>query len=371
MSTHPAVVTASVRGALQVIQVPTIAPCTGEVLVRVEWTASTPLNLHQNDGGLLVQHPQVLGGDIAGTVVEVGPGVERLEVGDKVFGFTWREQKEKAHQTLATVPEYLLGIIPPHIPMRAAATLPDNFVTVFHALTTDLHLPLPWPRPTTAPEHAHTPILLWGGASSVGQYALQILAYYGYRRLLTTASPHHHELLRSLGASAVFDYRAPDVVARILDAAAAADGDAGGDGGGGEAGVPFVLDCIGSLNGSLAPLAEIAGSGSTVAVLLPVIVRDATEGQAPLYSLDAGGAVAWKAGVEVRGVRTHFYLDNEFFKQKLQSEIMPTLLGQGIVKPNRFRVVEGSTLRERAQGAMDMLRRREASGERFVWRVSE
>ncbi|TVY14597.1 Dehydrogenase azaJ [Lachnellula arida] len=353
MSTHPAVVTASVRGALQVIKVPTVAPCTGEVLVRVEWTASTPLDLHQNDGGLLVQHPQVLGGDIAGTVVEVGLGVERLEVGDKVFGFTWREQKEKAHQTLATVPEYLLGIIPPHIPMRAAATLPDNFVTVFHALTTDLHLPLPWPRPATAPKHANSPILLWGGASSVGQYALQILAYYGYRHLLTTASPRHHELLRSLGANAVFDYRAPDVVARILDAAAAGDGGGDGGGGGGEAGV------------------RMPGEGSTVAVLLPVIVRDATEGQAPEYSMDAGGAVAWKAGVEVRGVRTHFYLDNEFFKQKLQSEIMPTLLGQGIVKPNRFRVVEGSTLRERAQGAMDRLRRREASGERFVWRVSE
>lgn len=83
-TTHPAVVTASVRGPLQVIQVPTIAPSAGEVLVRVEWTASTPLDLHQNDGGLLVQHPQVLGGNIAGTVVELGADVKRLRVGDKV-----------------------------------------------------------------------------------------------------------------------------------------------------------------------------------------------------------------------------------------------------------------------------------------------
>jgi Zn-dependent alcohol dehydrogenase len=88
MATHAAVVTASIRGPLQVIQVPTVRPSTGEVLVRVEWTASTPLDLHQNDSGLLVKHPQVLGDGLAGTVVEVGPEVQRLTIGDKVLQFT-------------------------------------------------------------------------------------------------------------------------------------------------------------------------------------------------------------------------------------------------------------------------------------------
>lgn len=50
---------------------------------------------------------------------------------------------------------------------------------------------------------------------------------------------------------------------------------------------------------------------------------------------------------------------------------MPTLLAEGIVKPNRFRVVEGETLLERAQAALDALRNKEVSGERLVWRVSE
>ena len=62
---------------------------------------------------------------------------------------------------------------------------------------------------------------------------------------------------------------------------------------------------------------------------------------------------------------------NELFKEKLQSEIMPTLLGQGIVKPNKYRVIEGKTLVERAQRALDALRRKEVSGERLVWRISE
>jgi hypothetical protein len=62
---------------------------------------------------------------------------------------------------------------------------------------------------------------------------------------------------------------------------------------------------------------------------------------------------------------------NSFFKEKLQTEIMPTMLGEGIVKPNPYRVIEGNSLLERAQKAMDVLRRKEVSGERLVWRVAE
>lgn len=47
------------------------------------------------------------------------------------------------------------------------------------------------------------------------------------------------------------------------------------------------------------------------------------------------------------------------------------MLEQGIVKPNKYRVIEGRTLRERAQRAIDALRRKEVSGERLVWRISE
>jgi len=50
---------------------------------------------------------------------------------------------------------------------------------------------------------------------------------------------------------------------------------------------------------------------------------------------------------------------------------MPTLLARGIVKPNKYRIIEGETLLERAQAALDALRRKEASGERLVWRVSQ
>lgn len=84
-STHKAVVTIAARAPLAILEVPTIQPVGREVLVHQQWTASTPLDLHQNDGGLLVVHPQVLGDGIGGTVVGVGPDVRNLAVGDKVI----------------------------------------------------------------------------------------------------------------------------------------------------------------------------------------------------------------------------------------------------------------------------------------------
>jgi D-arabinose 1-dehydrogenase-like Zn-dependent alcohol dehydrogenase len=84
MSTHKAVATVAIRAPLEIIEVPTIRPIEREVRVKVEWTASTPLDLHQNDGGLLVKHPQILGDGVAGTVVEVGDMVRNLTVGDQV-----------------------------------------------------------------------------------------------------------------------------------------------------------------------------------------------------------------------------------------------------------------------------------------------
>jgi NADPH:quinone reductase-like Zn-dependent oxidoreductase len=111
MSTHSAIATVGIKAPLGIIQVPTITPTDNQVRVKVEWTASTPLDLHQNDSGLLVTHPQVLGDSTAGIVVEIGSGVKRLKVGDKVFGFTWRTQSEKAQQEFCTTDEWLFAVV--------------------------------------------------------------------------------------------------------------------------------------------------------------------------------------------------------------------------------------------------------------------
>ena len=357
--THTAVVTVAARAPLETREVPTIQPSGKQVLIHNLFTASTPLDLHQADGGLLVTHPQVLGDGVAGRVLAVGSHVTRLSPGDLVFGFTWRNQAEKAHQTHVTAPENLLAKLPAGFELQEAVTLGNNFVSAWHALVEDLGFELPWPKAEGwVPQggKGEEAVLIWGGSSSVGMYAVQILKWYGYRNLITTASERHHGMLKGFGARVCFDYNDKGVVEEIRKAVPR---------------IPRILDCIGSQAGSLAPLAKIAEKGVKVAVLLPVIVRDATEDEAPEYLMDVAQSAEWAEGVETAGVRTHFYLENEFHAEHLQPTIMPEMLRMGAVKPNKQRIVEGATLLERAQKALDMLRRKEASGERLVWKVAD
>jgi NADPH:quinone reductase-like Zn-dependent oxidoreductase len=179
--------------------------------------------------------------------------------------------------------------------MEEAVTVPNNLVTVWHTLTMDLDVPLPWPKPEGyVPENRDDAILIWGGASSVGQYALQVLKYYGYTNLIATASSKHHAALRNLGATKLFDYRDGNAVEQIVQ---------GGDA------IKLVLDCIGSLEGSMRPISRIAKKGAKVAVLLPVIVHHASETEAPVYSSEPSQGIDWEEGVQVMGVRTHFYAE--------------------------------------------------------------
>jgi hypothetical protein len=102
----------------------------------------------------------------------------------------------------------------------------------------------------------------------------------------------------------VYDYNDSDVVSSILQ-------------GVGSGGIPFVFDCIGSKQGSIAPISQIAVRGTRVAILLPVIVKDSTEEQDPEYEMDVEKAADWAQGVDVRGVRTHFYLNVSIQKQQM------------------------------------------------------
>lgn len=98
MASHLAVAAVGIKTPLELVEVATIEPVGEPVRFRVEWTVSTPLDLHQNDSGLLIKHPSILGSGAAGTVVQVGFDAKRLKIGDKVFGYSWRIQREKSHQ---------------------------------------------------------------------------------------------------------------------------------------------------------------------------------------------------------------------------------------------------------------------------------
>ncbi|KAK7909184.1 Zinc-binding dehydrogenase, partial [Apiospora marii] len=379
--THLAVAFAAARQPLRAVRVPTASPQGDEILIRSRFTASTPLDLHRADGGLLQKPGDIFGSTTAGVVEEVGPGASgRLRVGDRVFGWAFQEPRFRAHQEFVTAPEWMFGKIPENISLEEAATVPENLITIFNTMAIDLGLPTPWPKPEGyVPARADAPVLVWGAASSVGQSALQLLRWYGYRHILATASPSHHEYLRGLGASACFDYRDPDVAKKLLAAASEMHGESGGEA---RETIPYIIDCIGSRHGSLRPILEgkIAQPGSVVAVMLPVILTHASPDQAPEYSMDAGevargllGSGAEEdSGVAVKGVRTFFvYEKSAFFREKLASEMVPALLARGVVRPQRYRLVEGGSILEREEGALRVMREGGVSGVKLVWRTSE
>ena len=77
-----------------------------------------------------------------------------------------------------------------------------------------LHETLELPSPFDARSGPQRPILIWGGASSVGQYAIQFAKLGGFR-VITTASPKNFDLVKGLGADEVFNYRDESVVESI------------------------------------------------------------------------------------------------------------------------------------------------------------
>lgn len=104
-----------------------------------------------------------------------------------------------------TLPPHLQ--IPPYLTHEEASTIPLAYSTAVGGIFGDLHVPIP-PRGASLPLplNAETPILVWGGASSVGAYAIQLAKLSGYR-VITTAGPANFDYVKSLGADIVIDYK--------------------------------------------------------------------------------------------------------------------------------------------------------------------
>ena len=84
MSTHTAIAMTA-QGVLDAIQTETGSPGPGEVLFKVAYASIILFDVWATDLGYYVtEYPTGIGYGASGTVVEVGPGVESLSVGDRV-----------------------------------------------------------------------------------------------------------------------------------------------------------------------------------------------------------------------------------------------------------------------------------------------
>lgn len=194
----------------------------GQIVVRARAVAVNPYErLIQTMGDIItpwLAYPAIVGSDVAGDVVAVGPGVTRFRVGDRVAGFACGSEKghgasEGAFQTHVVLSARMTTPIPAEMAYQAAACLPLAITTAAAALFQDDFLALASPGPEPMPQGRT--LLVWGGSTSVGCQVIQLAAAAGYD-VVATASPANHALLRRLGAQAVFDRRDPACVAAVI-----------------------------------------------------------------------------------------------------------------------------------------------------------
>jgi len=210
---------------LTVGDAPYTAASAGELVIRNRAVAVNPLDdVKQSTGDLMyswLPHPAILGEDVAGEVVDVGPGVTGFAVGDRVIAYAVGMEKNRNHaaeggfQLFTVVRADLASPIPDDLAFESAVVLPLAVSTAASALFQADQLGLR--HPTTHPrgDAPRDWVVVWGGSTSVGSNAIQLAVAAGYS-VLTTASPQNHDRMRELGAQHVVDYRSPSAVREIV-----------------------------------------------------------------------------------------------------------------------------------------------------------
>lgn len=151
---------------LKYLDVPEPRPLTGEVLIQMAATSVNPID-YKVRGGAYQAHaqmrfPLILGRDAAGTVKELGPGVSKFKVGDRVMALT-----NAAYAELVTVKEHDLALIPDGMDTVEAASLPLVTLTGEQLVNRGV-------KPTTGQV-----ILVTGAIGGVGRSAVYALKKAG------------------------------------------------------------------------------------------------------------------------------------------------------------------------------------------------
>lgn len=177
--------------------IPRPVPKPDEILVQVHAAGLNPADNKLREGKmkpiLRFQLPAALGSDLAGVVVEVGHRVTRFKPGDAVFASIFG-LRTGALAELAVVAENAAALKPAHLDFVQAASIPMVGLTAWQAFKERAHI---------KPGHK---VFITAGAGGIGTFAIQLAKNLG-AKVATTTSAGNVDLVRSLGADEVIDYR--------------------------------------------------------------------------------------------------------------------------------------------------------------------
>lgn len=185
------------KAALRPCEMPDPVAGPGEVVVAIAAASVNPLDVKLREGAfrLILPYPMplVLGHDLAGTVIAVGPGTRRFKAGDEVFGRAGTKHIGSFAERIA-VAEADLALKPATLDMAEAAALPLVSLTAWQVLVDRARL-----RPGQR-------VLIHAGSGGVGTVAIQLARHLG-AQVATTVGPDNLALAKALGADVVVDYR--------------------------------------------------------------------------------------------------------------------------------------------------------------------
>jgi NADPH2:quinone reductase len=186
---------------------PTPVAAPGEARIRLEASGVNPADVGRRGGSYrAMEHSRVIpNSDGAGFVDQVGEGVTRFEVGDRVWLFNG-QRNGRAFGTAAeyiTLAEQLVTPLPEQLSFAEGATLGIPAMTAWCCLFAD------------GPIVGKT-VLVTGGAGAVGHYAVQLAKWGGAQVIATVSSALKAEHARRGGADLVVNYREDDVAAKAM-----------------------------------------------------------------------------------------------------------------------------------------------------------
>jgi len=171
-----------------------------EVLVEVHAAGINLLDSKIRNGEfkliLPYKTPFVLGHDVAGVVTKVGARVQQFKVGDEVYA-------RPADHRIGTFADYIavkeadVALKPQKLSMEEAASIPLVGLTAWQALIEKGKL------------KKGQKVFIQAGSGGVGTFAIQLAKHLG-ATVATTTSAANTELVKSLGADAIIDYKKDD-----------------------------------------------------------------------------------------------------------------------------------------------------------------
>ncbi|KAK1428506.1 hypothetical protein QVD17_17341 [Tagetes erecta] len=191
---------------LKHVEIPVPAPGNGEILLKVEAASINPVDWKIQKGVARPVYPRkfpyVPVTDVAGEVVEVGLGVEKFKVGDKVITSLGGVSGGGGLAEYAVAKESATVLRPPEVSAVDGSCLVIAGCTALYALTVTGRVKLDKTEPLTN-------VLVTNASGGVGHYAVQ-LAKLGNTHVTATCGARNIEFVKSLGADEVLDYKTPE-----------------------------------------------------------------------------------------------------------------------------------------------------------------